>query len=123
MTAPDLDKLPASPHWEWRPGMRNTDGEMVIATSRGLRLAACDGLALDQITDDRPDIDHGGTQGEMLALVRKAWGPGVTISNMDGPRGCSTTITNSGGFVVFRTTGAPLGHRLAAALLAAPPPA
>jgi hypothetical protein len=146
MTAPSLDALVASPHWEWLPGMALSDGYRVNAVCSerheqdeadglgGWLLLVCieDMAAGDHASsywgrtrepDIGPDLDDPATCGCMLTLVRKAWGPDVTVANIDGLLVRSTTITDRIGCVMFRRLDAPIGERLAAALLAAPPKA
>jgi hypothetical protein len=140
-SAPDLGALVASPHWVWRPGMRDLSSVFgpriilaVYTAGRGVILSAHeDPRAAPEATTVRtpdaftkPDIDHGGTQGEMLALVRKAWaGWDVAVSQFDSaqlggnwPRVSVSRPTDHG----HSLTAATLGLALAAALLAAPTP-
>jgi hypothetical protein len=125
VTAPSLDALVASPHWEWLVGMAGTGFEP--GRSIHVRVFA-DFAAVDEQEDSNiysprglhPDLDDDATCGCLLALVRKAWGPDVAVQNTDGPRVRSTTISNGSGRVLFHVGGKPTGERLAAALLAAP---
>ncbi len=127
MTAPSLDALVASPHWSYAPAVAvrgsAVDGlGIIIAISeRGIEAVDSEGWR-GLVNPDfiRPDVEHPANHGHLLALVRKAWGPDFTVANIDGPRVRSTVVSNGKGFAVCRVEDAPLGHRLAAALLAAP---
>jgi hypothetical protein len=82
------DAVVASPHWEWTQGMRTTDYLLVLSPCGhdGFLRFVNDGPPGERFeiirpimgkcaaSSKRPDIDHAGTQGEMLAVVRKAWG-------------------------------------------------
>ncbi len=132
MSAPSLDALVASPYFRWVAGMFDTDGGVCVeVTSDGhpsLWYFDAEGLGYGDLIDDgdlpsdevRPDIDHPGNHGHLLALVRKAWGPDVAIMDTDSIRVRSLTISDARGNVLFRRSGVPRGERLAAALLAAP---
>lgn len=69
----------------------------------------------------RPDLDHGGTQGEMLTLVRKAY-PGCCVEVTVWEDGSATVYIRDGGTgdLLHDAAGDSLGLALAAALLAAP---
>jgi hypothetical protein len=133
----DLDALVASPWWQWRPSMRTTDGRIVAAvyggwltTTTQLCGAVSTGLSATGSPDNRPDIDDPATQGFMLALVRKAYGPDASIEISLDPDGACVSIamlmledvTARRYFKRVPFSGATLGLALAAALLAAPAP-
>jgi hypothetical protein len=127
-----LDALVASPHWEWRPGMRDTDGGLCVEVDSEGRPSLwyfdADGLGYGDLIDDgdlpsdevRPDLDHGGTQGEMLGLVRKAWG-GTVVVYFQEDGSASVLAHDRLGNLRHSVTCGTLGVALASTLLAAPP--
>jgi hypothetical protein len=129
VTAPSLDALVASPHWEWLVGMAGIGFEP--GRSVHVRVFA-DFAAVDEQEDTNiyssrglhPDLDDPATCGHMLGLVRKAWGADcrveVTIED-DGSADVSIYRRADGRVsCVHVSRRDTLGQALAAALLAAP---
>lgn len=119
------DKLVASPHWEWRPGMllRGSEGPRERVTLRIRDGEHSPEQAAIFADAWRPDLDDDATCGVLLGLVRKAWGfcvVEITIHE-DGSATIAMLDAIDGSLVraVHRDT---LGQALEAALLAAPPP-
>lgn len=124
MTPPDLDKLTASPHWEWRPGMAGVGFEP--GRSIYVRVYA-DFAAVDEQEDTivstarglRPDLDDDATCGCLLTLVRKAWGPECEVEIEVFKTGAASVVVRTGNRTEMFVEPS-LGLALAAALLAAP---
>jgi hypothetical protein len=130
----DLAALVASPHWEWAEGLPVVDidgdrGTLVMIRDRAPRARVYYGvcglgrdlLAWQSLSECRPDIEHTGSHGHMLGLVRKAWGPECELVVEVRADGSTRVDVWLDGCAQFE--GASLGLALAAALLAAPPPA
>jgi hypothetical protein len=133
VTAPSLDALVASPHWEWLVGMAGTGFEP--GRSIHVRVFA-DFAAVDEQEDSNiysprglhPDLDDDATCGCLLALVRKAWGDPHAFVSWTSDDGWRVWVHDTrrdrhadpdDGGVVARGRETP-GFALAAALLAAP---
>lgn len=105
----------ASKRWRWMPGMRDTDGAIVVFVDGSW-------LVTTVYIDDRdgwstgsrlarnalPDLDDPATLGCLLALVREAW----------SEPGAYARESSRGGWGVYMRS-APGGGRLAEALVAA----
>jgi hypothetical protein len=128
MTAPSLDALVASPHWEYAPTVvvrgSAVDGlGIIIAISeRGIEAVDSEGWR-GLVNPDfiRPDVEHPANHGHMLTLVRKAWGPVCRVDFAVFESGSARVEVLSGtSWDDASFTGASIGLALAAALLAAP---
>jgi hypothetical protein len=138
-----LDALVASSWWEYAAGLfvrgdavdglalllsvgpvRDDAGPLARACSGALRIEALDSKGWRGVVNPdfiRPDIEHTGNHGHMLALVRKAY-PGRNI-RVNIAADNSTAVEIWRGHLHIETfVGITLGLALAAALLAAPPP-
>lgn len=100
----NVTALVASPDFEWRRGMIDTDGAVCVDVENGKPTAwwceACGGdLPEEDLPSDEPtllDIEHTGNHGHMLALVRKAYDHGptrdVNIERIDDGRYCLAVL-------------------------------
>jgi hypothetical protein len=137
VTAPSLDALVASTHWEYAPSVvvrgSAVDGLGIIIAIRPLRDDESPPTMVIEAIDSkgwrgfvspgyiRPDLEHPGNYGHLLALVRKAYtGCRVEIMVFEDGSSTVTVIDAARPDDDLDFPEDTLGLALAAALLAAP---